>query len=266
MTKILYSLTYSIIRARDNYMEGRVRRRAGVLEPSYAETINVAPPAFSYLASRGTLPASVDLRPKLTPIRDQGSTSECVAYALAAVKEHQDSTGAHLSPKFIYKRRTNPSLEGMVMLDAVRIVQSVGVCTERAYGTSEELPNAANHRIAQYSDVRNLIALKGALAQGKIAFIALPLYPDSPENRFWSRAGKRDGSHAVAIVGYDDLAQTLLIRNSWGTGWGNKGYGPIPYTEYAAAVMEAYVVEDQDGKANPEPADEKKGGGCCIIS
>jgi C1A family cysteine protease len=50
------------------------------------------------------------------------------------------------------------------------------------------------------------------------------------------------GGHAVAAVGYDDnmiiknlnpSAQetkgALLIRNSWGPGWGEDGYGWLPY-------------------------------------
>lgn len=50
------------------------------------------------------------------------------------------------------------------------------------------------------------------------------------------------GGHAVVAVGYDDgmkirntapnSAETkgaLLIRNSWGTGWGSGGYGWLPY-------------------------------------
>jgi C1A family cysteine protease len=50
------------------------------------------------------------------------------------------------------------------------------------------------------------------------------------------------GGHAVAGVGYDDKMKikntnpgaeettgALLIRNSWGTGWGDGGYGWLPY-------------------------------------
>jgi C1A family cysteine protease len=50
------------------------------------------------------------------------------------------------------------------------------------------------------------------------------------------------GGHAIVAVGYDDkkkiknahpgATQTtgaLLIRNSWGTGWGSAGYGWLPY-------------------------------------
>lgn len=59
---------------------------------------------------------------------------------------------------------------------------------------------------------------------------------------FPAKGEKILGGHAVAAVGYDDNLRikntgsgvretrgAILIRNSWGTGWGDKGYGWLPY-------------------------------------
>lgn len=58
---------------------------------------------------------------------------------------------------------------------------------------------------------------------------------------FPSQNEKMLGGHAVAAVGYDDNVEienpfsgestkgAILIRNSWGEGWGDKGYGWLPY-------------------------------------
>jgi len=60
------------------------------------------------------------------------------------------------------------------------------------------------------------------------------------------------GGHAIVAVGYDDAMSiqntnpgatatvgALLIRNSWGTGWGDHGYGWLPY-DY---VLKALAVD-----------------------
>ncbi len=36
-------------------------------------------------------------------------------------------------------------------------------------------------------------------------------------------------NHAVLLVGWDDSTQSWLLRNSWGSGWGNNGYMQIKY-------------------------------------
>jgi C1A family cysteine protease len=43
------------------------------------------------------------------------------------------------------------------------------------------------------------------------------------------------GGHAVPVIGYiDDASQpgggVFIVQNSWGTGWGYKGYFYMPYS------------------------------------
>jgi C1A family cysteine protease len=38
------------------------------------------------------------------------------------------------------------------------------------------------------------------------------------------------GGHAVLCIGYDNTKQALIVRNSWGDQWGDKGYFYMPYS------------------------------------
>jgi C1A family cysteine protease len=67
------------------------------------------------------------------------------------------------------------------------------------------------------------------------------------------------GGHAIVIAGYDDNKKirnttcdeettgAFLIRNSWGTGWGENGYGWFPY-EYVlrGAALDFWTVISQE--------------------
>lgn len=92
---------------------------------------------FSYLSNVPVLPASIDLRDKLGPVRDQGSVGSCVGFGTSCMKEWQavnsgDYTG-YLSPAFIYLHRSNIGTEGMYPSEACDIIANIGVCTDNTF-------------------------------------------------------------------------------------------------------------------------------------
>jgi len=48
------------------------------------------------------------------------------------------------------------------------------------------------------------------------------------------------GGHAIAIVGYD--SEHFIVRNSWGEGWGDKGFAYASYDYARQAFKECYGV------------------------
>jgi C1A family cysteine protease len=38
------------------------------------------------------------------------------------------------------------------------------------------------------------------------------------------------GGHAVCAVGYNRITKRFLVRNSWGSNWGQEGYFTIPFS------------------------------------
>ncbi len=48
------------------------------------------------------------------------------------------------------------------------------------------------------------------------------------------------GGHAVMAVGYDDNREAVIVRNSWGKEWGDKGYFYMPY----AYITNSHLCDD----------------------
>ena len=98
---------------------------------------------------------------------------------------------------------------------------------------------ASQHKVLKANSVpTTLAAMKAVLNAGFPFVIGIAVY-SSFESNDVARTGmvpvpntKTEqllGGHAVLCCGYDDAKQCFIMRNSWGQGWGIKGYFYIPY-------------------------------------
>ena len=234
--------------------------------------------AAGALAALSALPASVDLREDWWSVGDQGRTGSCVGWASAEgvvrfhmVKAERLSKVTMLSPRYVWmaSKETDEATqrpETFVEQGGTSLKAAMDVCRKYGVVTGTLLPfqietlmyagpenafyaEAAKRRISAYFNLkRNLGHWKTWLAtQG-------PVLAGLSVDRAWDEAtatrGVLDefdpetvrGGHAVAVVGYTASGR-FILRNSWGTGWGDRGfaYASPEYVE-AAFFGESYGV------------------------
>jgi C1A family cysteine protease len=207
----------------------------------------------------GALPPAADLRPNCPPVYDQGQLGSCTGNAIAAAVQFErkkQGLAPDFAPSRLFIYYNERVMEGTVGVDAgamirdgIKSVATLGVCPEPVWPyviakftkkpTAKAFKDAAKVKAVSYSRVaRTLQQMKGCLASGFPFVLGFSVY-ESFETQDVATTGampmpaaseKLLGGHAVLAVGYDDAQQRFFVRNSWGTGWGMKGYFSMPYS------------------------------------
>jgi Papain family cysteine protease len=245
------------------------------IDTAVAAGIAAAPSAKAGAAAAA---AGIDLREPWWTVGDQGNTGSCVGWGTADavlrwhfVKAGRLSKTEKLSVRYIWmaaketdQSTTRPTSfiesDGTWLTAALAIAQKFGVVTDKVLpfklgGQSQMYTDNANtfyalaaqRRIASYFNLgRDLAKWRNWLAtQGPIL---TRLNVDQAFMGASATKGKLDtynpdaglGGHCVALVGY--VNGRFIVRNSWGTGWGDKGFAFAADSYAQPAFTEAFGI------------------------
>jgi len=192
----------------------------------------------------GPVPDSIDWRAKgaVTPVKHQGQCGSCWAFSTTGVLEgaYFIKTGklVSFSEQQLVDCATNAGYgcQGGWPYLALQYAGQYGVQTEADYpyagvryacrynGARATKANGS-YRVIQS---RSTDALKAALAEGPVSVL---VQATEPAFQFYKSGVLVNGcsagvNHAVLAVGYKKVGSldAFIIKNSWGTTWGEQGY------------------------------------------
>ena len=195
-------------------------------------------------------------------IKLQGSKPTCVSCASALIKEYQEKS-EEMSGEFIYwlamRDEKATKTTGMYFRDALKYLQKIGELKNSLFPTDgvkwkepvvanwEEL--SRNNRIGFYAKVGlSKDEIKKAIYQFGPILIGVYAVNFNVTSEIKNRVRTIDGiikpfktqgnPHAIVAYGYDE--EGLIIRNSWGSSWGENGNAKILWDEVPKRLFAAY--------------------------
>ncbi len=246
---------------------------------------------YPYVPIRTPFAPSVDLKPDVFEIEDQGAIGSCTANATTSALEHMLKWALRplsLSRLFNYYQSRivieGYTGEGANLRDAVRAAYHYGAPAEATWPYIVSQENIApsttayaeglTRKVTRYERIAmgmyddRVTPIKSALNEGLPVIFAITLCQDfynlkgqknwktQTYNDNYSQSNQIIGNHAMLIVGYDDSVGKFLIENSWGPGFGDGGFIGLTYTQIQDCAFDAWVIRGFNGIENyqgPQP-------------
>ena len=215
---------------------------------------------------------NVNGRSYITPVKDQGDCGGCFAFAAATVLEYwsrREGEPKSLSPQSLMDCPSRPSepnndgCEGGLMEYVFEYAKhhSVPLEVDVPYKERDDTCSkntlwsrvaVKGYKVLMHADNRRAEGELEALihAYGPVSVgIDSTTMEDYKGGIFRANMCSRDIDHAVTVVGYTENA--WIVKNSWGTNWGEDGYLFLERGKNACGVAE-YVVYVTDAKPTSE--------------
>lgn len=235
------------------------------------------------LAGSASLPSSWDWRTlgKVTPVRNQGGCGSCWAFGTVGVMESAiliaGGSATDLSEQYLVSCNTNgyscnggwwahsyhvdrlgksQTDSGAVLESAKPYTATNGTCTVaynhpyKAYKwhfiTGYSIPTVDQIKAAiyNYGPVSAAVCVAGGFSGYRSGIFT--------ENNTCGGSP----NHAVVLVGWNDADQTWIMRNSWGSGWGENGYMRIRWGKSLIGYAASYLEYVEGGTIAPPANDD----------
>lgn len=204
----------------------------------------------------------VDLRKYVDHVYNQGSMNSCTANAVCSaygmnLTKQKDTKYVDPSRLFLYyitreREGTKDKDEGASLRTTLKSLNKAGVCKEidwpypswwwpfgRSYNTKPDdwaYECAKGNTACEYDSLKqDLDQFRSCLKSEQPFIFSFTVYESferissNGQMPMPKSSEKQRGRHAVVAVGYDDRRRSIIALNSWGSGWGDKGYFYMPY-------------------------------------
>ena len=250
------------------YAQGRIYATGDNTDET--EFNRIAKSAVRAKRDLNNLPDAFSIKQYAPEPGDQGNAGTCVAwsssYAARTISyciQHLITDPAQIkslrfSPNYVYhyvKQSTDLDCSAGAKVESamkvltekgdVLLSDNVPDCVPAISRTLET--NAINYSIKAYSALTNsfgvisrneILAIKKGISEKKPIIFSIKCYRslfNVDQSGIWNIPANDSivGNHAMCIVGYDDNKNggSFEVMNSWGTSWGNKGFGWISYEQ-----------------------------------
>ncbi|MBF0555058.1 MAG: fibronectin type III domain-containing protein [Nitrospirae bacterium] len=238
--------------------------RLGLIQPTLTGHERLAP-----LTQGATLPSSLDWRNNngnwVTSVKDQGNCGSCWAFSTTAAlesytlrknntpgKDSNTPNSLDLSEQVEVSCSGAGSCNGGYINYASDFLRNTGEPVESCYAytaTNGTCSSACGSRVSSADTInswlwvststttvdtlRNALNLYGPLVTVMAVYYDFFYYTSGIYSYV---SGPYEGLHAILLVGYNDAQQYFIVKNSWGSSWGENGYYRIAYSQVTSVV------------------------------